>query len=131
MALPQLSIDIANGAIAIDGTDAFALLKQLYATHLKQQGKAMYLGDALLKDIPVSVIASAEPSVFRVSIKPPAGLDFWQSERRATEICETIAHFFSAPPTSFSLKRSWGSVTLLNQWRDGGWGAFFEIERSA
>ena len=127
MTLPQVSIDISIGAIAVDGTDTHELLSRLYAEHPEEQGKSMHLGDGLLGDIPVSVYACRKPFVLQVAIKPPASLDFWQSDQRAAEICGASAKLSTAAPKPFWPKRSWGSVTLLGEWRDGGWGAVFHI----
>ena len=125
--LPQLSIDISRGAIAIGGTDALELLGRLYSAHPHQQSETIHLGDAMLGDIPVSVFGRRKPYVFQVAVKPPATLDFEQSDKRAAEICGAIAKLSSVAPKSLCPKLSWGSVTLLSEWRDGGWGAIFDI----
>ena len=99
----------------------------LYSAHPHQQSETIHLGDAMLGDIPVSVFGRRKPYVFQVAVKPPATLDFEQSDKRAAEICGAIAKLSSVAPKSLCPKLSWGSVTLLSEWRDGGWGAIFDI----
>jgi hypothetical protein len=127
VAIPQIDIDITTGRITLGGTDAQELLERLYAARPEARGRSLHLGDALLGAIPVFINACRRPYVFQVAVTPPPSLDFWQSDKRAGEICGEIQKLYQAAPKPFWPKPAWGSVTLLSEWRDGGWGAYFDI----
>ena len=131
MELPLVGINFSTGLITLTHDDGDPINVLSIFEHISAQSSApadrpIYLGDALLHGLPVSVSASRGYQVFRVSLSPPQELEFWQKDKRAGEIAGVIVNAAKSALSS-SGEYKWGRLALLSEWRDGGWGANFTI----